>query len=346
MSVEVDVVVVGGGQAGLAVGHHLQRRGRPFVILDRETEVGAVWRRRWDSLRLFTPAGYSHLPGLRFPGPSSASPTKDEMAEYLAGYTRHFALPVELDTTVDSVDRDGDQLRLTAADGRVWRARDVVLATGSHGHPDMPRFAADLAPAITQLHSRDYRRPDQLPDGAVLVVGAGNSGAEIAVDLASAGRDVLLSGRDVGHMPRLGSWTYPLLQALGRPGAALSRRGLAGGGDPLGRIRPGELEAAGVRRVQRTVTARDGLPLLADGSTAQVAAVVWCTGLRADHGVVALPVCDIDGRLVHRRGVTAVPGLYAVGLPYQSSITSHLVGGVGTDARHVVDHLARRHRLP
>lgn len=339
---DVDVVVVGGGQAGLAVGHELRRRARSFVVLDRETEVGAVWRRRWDSLRLFTPAGFTHLPGLALDGPPDASPTKDDLADHLVSYARRFALPIELDTTVASVDRDGDRLRVTAVDGRGWRARDVVLATGAHGEPDVPGFAADLDPGITRLHSGDYRRPAQLPDGAVLVVGAGNSGAEIAVDLAVAGREVQLSGRDVGHMPRLGSRTYPILRALGRPGAVPARRRLRGG-DPLGRIRPGDLESAGVRRAPRTVGVRDGLPVLDDGSTARVAAVVWCTGLRPDDGLVGLPVRDGDGRLRHRRGITGEPGLYVVGRPYQSSITSHLVGGVGTDARYVVDHLMRRH---
>jgi putative flavoprotein involved in K+ transport len=340
--VEIDAVVVGGGQAGLAAGYWMQRRDRSFVVLDRETEVGATWRRRWDSLRLFTPAGFSHLPGLRFPGPADAAPTKDEMADYLIAYARHFALPIESATTVESVDNDGTHLLVTATDGRRWRARDVVLATGAHTRPCLPQFAGELDPAVVQLHSRDYRRPAQLPAGPALVVGAGNSGAEIAADLAAGGREVRLSGRDVGHIPRLGRWTYPLMRLLGRPGAALARRGLRRGAEPLGRIRAGELETAGVRRVPRTVGARDGLPLLDDGSTFPVSAVVWCTGLRPDHRCVRVPVLDEEGRLVHRRGITAWPGLYAVGLPHQSSITSHLVGGVGTDARHVVRHLARR----
>lgn len=342
MTTDVDVVVVGGGQAGLAVGYHLRRRERSFAVLDRETEIGAVWRRRWDSLRLFTPAGFSHLPGLPFPGPPEACPTKDAMADHLVDYARHFALPVELGTTVAAVDRDGGRLHVTTTDGRTRSARGVVLTTGAHGHPHVPAFAGELDPSIVQLHSRDYRRPAQLPAGPVLVVGAGNSGAEIAADLAAPGRPVTLSGRDVGHVPRLGARTYPLMRMLGRPGVALARRGLGSGAEPLGRIRPGDLEALGVGRAPRTTGVRDGLPLLADGSTLPVAAVVWCTGLRPDHRLVGSPACDADGRLVHRRGVTRVPGLYAVGLPNQSSITSHLVGGVGTDARRVVDHLTRR----
>lgn len=338
----IDAVVVGGGQAGLAVGHQLQCHGRSFVVLEREAEIGAAWRHRWDSLRLFTPAGFSRLPGLRFPGPAATAPTKDEMADYLDAYARHFAVPVELATTVESVDQDGDHLLVTATDGRRWRARDVVLATGAHSRPHRPGFADELDPAIVQLHSRDYRRPTQLPAGPVLVIGAGNSGAEIAADLAAGGREVRLSGRDVGHIPQLGPWTYPVMRLLGRPGAALARRGLRGGAEPLGRIRAGELAAAGVHRVPRTVGVRDGSPLHDDGFTSPVSAVVWCTGLRPDFRYVRLPVLDEAGRLVHRRGITAWPGLYAVGLRYQSSITSHLVGGVGTDARRVVRHLIRR----
>lgn len=332
------MVVVGGAQAGLAVGYELARRGRGCVILDAGDAPGESWRRRWDSLRLFTPAGFSHLPGMAFPEPPASSPTKDAMADYLAAYAERFALPVEPRTTVMAVRRDSDALVVTAADGRTWSARDVVVATGAHRCPAVP--APDLAvPVVTSV---DYRRPARLPDGPVLVVGAGNSGAEIAVDIAGSGRPVTLAGRDVGHIPSLGGWTYPLMRALGRPGVALSRRGLRGGAEPLGRIRPGELAAAGVRRVPRMVGTRDGLPLFADGTTAAVRSAVWCTGLRPDHDFLDLPVFDADGRLAHRRGVTAVPGLYVVGLPNQSSITSHLVGGVGADAAFVVRHLTRR----
>ncbi len=339
-------VVIGAGQAGLAVGYHLSRRHRGFVILDAGVELGASWRQRWDSLRLFTPAGFTHLPGMTFPAARAELPTKDAMADYLAAYARRFALPVELGVRVEAVRRDGVDLLVTAVDGRCWRARDVVVATGGHSRSFVPDFADQLDSGIVQLHSCHYRRPGQIPPGPVLVVGAGNSGAEIAVDLAvegGAGRSVRLAGRDVGHLPVLGSWMYPLLRLLGRPGAALSRWRLRGGAEPLGRIRPVDLAAAGIRRLPRVVGVRGGSPLLADRRTVQVSAVVWCTGFRPDYRFLDLPVCDAAGRLVHRRGVvTGEPGLYAVGLPHQSSITSHLVGGVGTDAAYVVDQLSRR----
>lgn len=340
---EVDTVAIGGGQAGLAVGYHLLRRRRgEFVILDAGTEAGASWRQRWDSLRLFTPAGFTHLPGLAFPAAAASLPTKDAMADYLADYAHRFALPVEHRVRVEAVQRDGSNLLVTAAYGRRWRARHVVIATGAHAAPRVPGFAKGLDPATVQVHSLDYRRPAQLPPGPVLVIGAGNSGAEIAVDLA-ADRPVWLAGRDVGHVPPLGGWTYPLLRLLGASGAALAQRRLGKGAEPLGRIIPGDLAAAGIRRLPRVVGTRDGSPLLAGGRTVEVSAVVWCTGLRPDHRFIHLPAVSPAGRLGHRRGVvTGEPGLYVVGLPYQSSITSHLVGGVGTDAGYVVDQLSRR----
>ena len=343
----VNTVVIGGGQAGLATAQQLRRRGCDFVILDAGHEVGASWRQRWDSLRLFTPAGFSHLPGMAFPGARVEYPTKDAMADYLSSYADHFGLPIELDTRVEQVRRDDRDLLVTAADGRRWCARNAVVATSAHSRPVVPVIATALSPQITQLHSSAYRHPDQLPDGPVLVVGAGNSGAEIALDLTGtttggSERLVYLAGRDVGHIPPLGTWTYPLMQALGRAGTALSERGLRGGAEPLGRVRPGALEAAGIHRLPRVAGALGGRPLTDDGITVDVDAVIWCTGLRPDHRFLQLPVFDTSGRLVHHRGVTAEPGLYVVGMPHQSSITSHLVGGVGKDAAHVVNHLVRR----
>jgi putative flavoprotein involved in K+ transport len=342
----VNTVVIGAGQAGLAMGFHLLPHNREFVILDAGDEVGLSWRRRWDSLRLFTPAGFSHLPGMRFPAERHESPTKDAMANYLRSYAEHFRLPLELGTHVESVRRNGSKWSVTASDGRHWYARNVVVATSAHSEPFIPQFSSGLDPTIMQLHSSDYQRPNQLPAGAVLVVGAGNSGAEIALDLTTPAvdgpvREIYLSGWDVGHIPPLGTWTYPVMQLLGRAGSVLSKRGLRGGAEPLGRIRRGELEAAGLERLPRMVGTRKGLPVTADGGIIQVDAVVWCTGYQTDHRFLHLP--ETAGRnLTHRRGVTSSFGLYVLGMPNQSSITSHLVGGVGKDAAYIAKHLSRR----
>jgi putative flavoprotein involved in K+ transport len=343
--VEVGTVVVGAGQAGLATGYHLARRSQDFVVIEASDRVGASWRQRWDSLQLFTPAGFTRLPGMPFPADPDEYPGKDAVADYLESYARHFALPVELGSPVTDVRRSAEHFLVTVG-GRSRRARNVVLAPGAHGTPYVPAAAQQLDPGIVQLHSRDYRRPGQLAPGPVLVVGAGNSGAEIALDVArdpAVRRPVSLAGRDVGVTPQLGRRTFPLFQRLGRPGAFLVRRALRGGADPLGRVRPADFAAAGVERLPRVAGARDGLPLLDDGRTVQPATVVWCTGLRPDLGWLHLDVFDAAGRLRHRGGVVPdEPGLYAVGLPYQRSITSHLVGGVGADARRVVDHLGAR----
>ncbi|MDQ3611258.1 MAG: NAD(P)/FAD-dependent oxidoreductase [Actinomycetota bacterium] len=338
----VGTVVIGAGQAGLAAGYHLAHRGQDFVILDAADAVGATWRRQWDSLRLFTPAGFTSLPSLPFPADPREHPGKDAVADYLVAYAEHFRLPVVLRARVEAVFRAGTEFQVVTERGS-WRTPDVILATGAHDTPAVPGFAGRLNAGIVQLHTRDYRRPDQLPPGPVLVVGAGNSGAEIALELATdstAERSVHLAGRDVGHIPDLGPRTFPLLQRLGRVGAVLAQKGLRGGGDPLGRIRPSQLEAAGVLRQPRVTGVRDGRPLLADDRTLAVASVVWCTGFRPHYGWLQLDVLDTTGRLRHRGGIVhGEPGLYAVGLPYQRSVTSHLVGGVGADARYVVDHL-------
>jgi putative flavoprotein involved in K+ transport len=343
----IETVVIGAGQAGLATAFHLQRHAPNFVVLDAANEVGDSWRNRWDSLCLFTPAGFSHLPGLGFPAPRREPPTKDAMADYLRNYAKRFRIPVELGTRVEAVHRNGTDLLVTAGRQR-WRARNVVLATSAHSRPFVPDAASGIDPQIIQLHSINYRRPAQLPAGAtVLVVGAGNSGAEIALDLSrEAGtgspRRVFLAGRSVGHIPQLGAWAYPLMQLLGRAGSAISRRGLRGGAEPLGRIRPGTLEAAGITRLPRVSGTRNGLPMTDGGKSIDVDAVVWCTGFNPDYRFVQLPVFDTHGHLRQTRGVTDEPGLYTVGVPHQSSITSHLVGGVGKDAAYIVKHLTRR----
>lgn len=345
--IEIETVIIGGGQAGLAAGYHLARHNREFVILDAAARTGDSWRNRWDSLRLFTPAGYSCLPGMPFPARREAFATKDEMADYLADYAARYRLPIEHGVRVECLDHEGARF-LVAADGRRWSARNVIVATGAHTTPRIPPFAAELDTSIVQLSSVDYRNPRQLPAGRLLVVGAGNSGAEIALDLATRssdnGRQVFLAGRDVGYVPdvALRNWVYPLTRVAGGWGAKLVRRRLGGAADPLGRVRPGELAKAGIVRLGRVRGVRGGQPLLADGDTVEATAVVWCTGMQPDYSWIQLPLCDDSGSPLHRRGVTGVPGLYVLGLPYQSRITSHLVGGAGPDARDVVDHLLAR----
>ena len=346
-----ETVIVGGGQAGLATGYHLARLGRSFVILDAGARVGDPWRGRWDSLRLYTPARYSGLPGWPFPGEPFHYPARDEVADYLEAYAARFELPVRPGVRVDRLSRQGDRFLVAAGDRR-FEAANVVVAAGAYHHPRVPGFAAELDPAIRQLHSSAYRRPDQLRDGGVLVVGAGNSGAEIALEL-SASHPIWLSGRHPGNEPaRAGSrfdrvatpaiwFAFSRVLSVDNPVGRRLRPKLLTAAAPLARVRRRDLAAAGVERVPRTAGTRDGLPLLEDGRVLEVANVVWCTGFRHDFGWIDLPVFDDDGEPRHDRGVVAdQPGLYFVGLFFLSSVTSALVGGVGRDAGHVAAKLA------
>jgi putative flavoprotein involved in K+ transport len=349
-----ETVIVGGGQAGLAVGYHLARRGRPFVILDANQRIGDTWRGRWDSLRLFTPARYDGLPGMPFPAPAWSFPTKDEVAGYLEAYATRFALPVRFGVRVDRLSRDGERYAVAAGERR-FQADHVVVASGAYQRPRIPAFAAGLDPGILQLDPNRYRDPSELPGGGVLVVGAGNSGAEIAFEVSRT-HPTSLSGPNTGHIPvRPGSrwdrlvtppfwWFASRVLTVQTPiGRKLRPKALTTTA-PLERVRPKELAAAGVERVPRTVGVRDGSPLLEDGRVMDVATVLWCTGFRPDFAWVDLPVFDQDGAPAHHRGVVgSQPGLYFLGLWFLSAFTSSLLGGVGSDADHIARQITSRH---
>lgn len=350
---EIDTVVVGGGQAGLAVGYHLAQRGVPFVILDSHPRIGDTWRNRWDSLRLFTTARYNGLPGLPFPGPPTAYPTKDEAADYLEAYAEQFDLPVRSGVTVDRLTRAGDRYHLTCGDHSML-ADNVVVASGPYHRPRVPRFADELDGGIVQLHSREYRNPSQLQDGGVLVVGAANSGAEIAIEVAGR-QPTWLSGRDPGQEPtRAGTLPDRILMPLiwfaatrvltvNTPMGRKVRdqfldppRGI-----PLGRVRRKDFEVAGVERVPRTSGVRDGYPQLEDGKVLDVSNVIWCTGFNPGFDWIDIQLPTRNGVPIHDRGVArSSPGLYLVGLLFQHSLSSALLGGVGRDAEYIVGHLA------
>ncbi|WP_116947049.1 flavin-containing monooxygenase [Jiangella endophytica] len=353
MDQHIETIVVGGGQAGLSTGYHLARRGRPFLILDDRTRTGDNWRRHWETLRLYSPARYDGLPGMRFPGPGHAFPTKDQVADYLEAYADRFELPVQHGVRVEALTSgNGDGYVLDCGDRR-FTADNVVVATGTFGTQGyVPPFARELDPDITQLHSSQYRRPDQLRPGPVLVVGASHSGADIAFEAARE-HHTILSGRTNGQIPvplesRRARMAFPVLWFLARhvftlrtPIGRKMRPEVRTHGGPLLRVQADDLAAAGVERVtERVAGVRDGKPVLDDGRVLDVATVVWCTGFRQDFGWIRLPVLGDDGWPLEERGVVpSSPGLYFTGLSFQSAFSSMLVGGAGTDAEHVVRHL-------
>jgi putative flavoprotein involved in K+ transport len=350
-----DTVVVGAGQAGLAVGYHLRRQGRSFVVLDGGDRVGDSWRRRWDSLRLYSPAFRDALPGMDFPAARTHYPTKDEMGDYLEAYASRFELPVVAGARVDSLERQDGRYIVSAGDEQL-AADNVVVATGVFQRPHVPDFAGDLDPSITQLHSSDYRNLAQLQEGPVLVVGASHSGSDVAFEAASA-HEVVLAGRDTGQIPvpiesRRGRFFFRGLFLVGSrlltvdtPVGRKARPHVRHGGGPLLRYRRRELRAAGVERVlSRVVGAENGKPVLDDGRVLDVRNVVWCTGYRPDYSWIRFPVeIGEDGFPVQYRGVAKDnPGLYFAGLPFLHSFASMLIGGTARDAAMVAEQIASR----
>ncbi len=345
-----ETIVIGGGQAGLAVGHHLAVRDVDFVILSDESRVGDNWRRRWDSLRLFTPARYSGLPGMHFPAPPGHLADKDEVADFLERYAERFDLPLRLRSRVHRLAWDGERYTVSLDDGSArLEAENVIVATGAFRTPRLPAAATRLSSDIHQLHSSGYRNPFVLPKGAALVVGAGNSGAQIALELARD-RKVWLAGRDTGHLPRaiLGrdvfDWIWPVMKRATldtRIGGRLLARARTGG-DALIGIPERELAHAGVVRVGRLDDERGGLPVCG-GAVLEPQVIVWCTGFVPDYSWIDLPVFGPDGYPRHRRGVVAAaPGLFFLGLRFQHRMTSSLIGGVGDDAAFIAEQVARR----
>jgi putative flavoprotein involved in K+ transport len=348
-----EVIVIGGGQAGLAMGYQLSKRGIPFVILDAHDRIGDSWRSRWDSLRLFTPARYDGLDGMPFPAPAFSFPTKNEMADYLASYARNFRLPVRSGTRVNHLSRRNGGFEVVTNRGTL-EANQVVVAMSTYQTPRVPGFAKELDPVITQLTSYEYRNPSTLPKGVVLVVGAANSGAEIALDVSRSHR-VILAGRDVGQIPfriesRLARALVPVIfrvvfhriLTIRTPMGRKARTRMLTAGAPLIRSKREDLTAAGIERVGRVAGVRDGKPVLDDGRVLDVSSVIWCTGL--DPGFSWIDI-DVHGEIEprHDGGVARdVPGLYFLGLMFLYAGSSTMVHGVSRDASRIADVIARR----
>jgi putative flavoprotein involved in K+ transport len=342
-----DVAVVGGGQAGLALGYFLARQDRSFLILEREHDVAAAWRDRWDSLQLFTPRRFDSLPGLEFPGDPDGYPTRDEVIAYLKGYATHFDLPIRLGTPARRLGRDRERFVIELDDGGIT-ADQVVIATGPFQEPRVPAFADGLGAQVRQMHSTAYRRPDDLPAGRILVVGGGNTGYQIAHELAATHETHIAVGTRQPALPQrlFGRDLFFYLTKTGliyksvetRLGQRMSQKETLVGRLPkiakrLGVISHGRAtDAAG-----RTVTFADGGQLEVDG-------VVWATGFRYEHRWIDLPITDAHGRVKHRRGVTEIPGLYTLGLQWQYTRGSALLGFVQHDAAYLASQIAGRSR--
>lgn len=349
----VQVAVIGGAQAGLATGYFLRKAGLSFAILDANTRIGDSWRKRWDSLRLFSPARYSSLPGMKLSIHPRDWPTKNQMGDYLEAYAGHFALPVHSGARVSRLTRTEGGFLVEYGNRRLL-AEQVIVAMGNYQLPRIPVFANDLAPEIVQLHSSGYRNQQQLAEGSVLVVGAANSGSEIALESARS-RPTWLAGNLPPVVPfrieTLGAryLFVDLVRFLGHHiltidtpiGRKLRPKALHAA-TPLVRVKPEDLEARGVKRIGKVAGVRDGQPVLESGEVIRPRNIIWCTGYSADHSWIELPIFDDIGDPLHQAGVSIEPGLYFVGLHFQYGMTSGLINGVARDAERIVNAVAKR----
>jgi putative flavoprotein involved in K+ transport len=345
MTARREVVVIGGGQAGLAIGRLLADQGRDFVILEAAPVPAATWRERWDSLVLFTPVRYDSLPGRPFPGDPDRYPARDEVVAYLEDYARD--LPVELDSRVTAVRQTGDGYIVELGD-RSYETDQVVVATGPFQRPAVPAIAARLNAEVVQLHSTRYRNPDALPTGRILVVGGGNTGFQIADELAASREVHLAIGSRQTPLPQrvLGRDLFRFLEALGlmrksvdtRLGARLRHRETLIGSSPRA------IRRRGVRVHLRAVDAAGTEFTFSDGERLTVDAVIWATGFKADHSWIDVPVFDEGGQAQHRRGVTSAPGLFFLGMQWQHTRGSALLGWVKDDAQYIAEQIAAHQR--
>jgi len=342
----LDTIIIGGGQAGLAMGYFMKGQQRQFLILDACQRTGDSWRQRWDSLRVFTPAKYDGLPGAPFPADRLSFPTKDEVADYLEWYAAEFELPVSHGIRVERLWREGDRYVATA-NGHRWEARNVVVATGSTQTPEVPGFAAELAPSVQQLHSSQYRNPQQLQEGPVLVVGLGNSGAEIGLEVSRT-RPALVAGKPTGEIPvkhgkAAARYAFPVVRFLGLHvlslGSPIGRKvapAMKAHAEPLIRTKTKDLVAAGVHVVPRVAGVAGGMPLLADGTRLEVSNVVWCTGFREDFSWIDPALLDGGAMPRHWRGVALdSAGLFFLGQRFLYAEVSDTLPGLGRDARYL-----------
>jgi putative flavoprotein involved in K+ transport len=347
MAEHAEVIVIGGGQAGLTAGYYLSQARIPFLILDAEARAGDSWRRRWDSLELFTAARYSALPGLSFPGDPEHYPGKDAVADYLENYARTLELPIRHDSRVTSLERSDGGYRAATGSGE-YQAAQVIISAGAYQRPRVPPLSEKLGSEVSQLHSADYRNPGQLPGREVLVVGAANSGAQIAEDLAATHRVHLSQGARIPRMPRrlLGKSVHFYGDHLGLIAASLdSWRGRTQRGDLLIGTSMRRLQRRhGVHLRPRAAGARERTVSFEDGSELEVGTVIWATGFRSDYSWIHAPVLDAQGAPIHRRGVTGSPGLFLLGMKNQYSRGSSLIGWVRHDAAFIVEQVGTRGR--
>jgi putative flavoprotein involved in K+ transport len=320
----LDILIIGAGQAGLAAGYYLRQTPYRFQLVESHSRIGESWRQRYDSLVLFTPRTYSALPGRALSGEREGYPTKDELADYLEDYARHFALPVVVSTSVQRLERTAVGFRAYTTDGADVASRAVVIATGGYQQPKIPALARQFAADVAQLSPASYKNPSQIAPGTVLVVGDGATGRQLALELAASHRVVLATGQPREPSPDrlLGKSLFWWMDKFGllrvSRETALGQRMMRQESFPGPHLRLARLRRQGITVVGRLTQADGRRATFATGERVAIDAVVWATGYKDQTDWVAIPkALDTRGQFVHRRGVSPVPGLFFVGRPWQ-----------------------------
>ncbi|OKL37937.1 flavin-containing monooxygenase [Domibacillus mangrovi] len=342
-----QTIIIGAGQAGLAMGYYLKEMNQSFLILDKNQEIGDEWRNRYDSLVLFTPRMYSSLPGLSLTGDPQGFPMKDEIANYLEYYSNHFELPVQLRTEVLVVRKEMDHFFIKTED-REYKAENIVVASGPFQKPNIPLFAKSLSSDVLQIHSSQYKNPQQLRSGNVLVVGGGNSGAQIAVELSNERKTYLSISQKIKFFPlEIGNksifWWFDKAGILKAPRHSWIAKKIQASGDPIfGSELKGALASQAVVQKSRAVDGEDTKIRFQDQSMLEVHNIVWSTGFVWDYSWLEVNgVLNYEGRPIHKRGITQTSGLYFLGLPWQYRRGSTLLQGVGEDAKYIAEHIQK-----
>lgn len=340
-----EAIVIGAGQAGLSVGYYLKQLKKDFVILDKGQEVGESWINRYDSLVLFTPRMYDALPGLPLEGEPHDFPTKNEIVSYLKQYVDKFSLPIKFQTEVLKVTQK-DTIFYIETDQGVFQSKNLIIATGAFQSPKIPLFSKNLSKDIHQLHSSQYRNPEQLRDGNVLVVGGGNSGAQIAVELSQVKETYLAISKKLSFLPLVLNkksifWWFDKFGILKASSSSFLGKAIQRKGDPIfGYELKNAVKRKDVYIKPKVVEGVHNKITFKDSSTLQVDNIIWATGFDSNYTWLNMKeVFNEEGEIVQYRGVTKVKGLYFIGLPWQYRRGSSLLQGVGYDAKYIVEYL-------
>lgn len=340
-----ETIVIGAGQAGLAVGYYLKQQKQSFLILDKAKEVGESWINRYDSLVLFTPRMYDALPGLSFEGEAHGFPTKQEIVRYLKQYASVFDLPLQFQTEVNKVQQKQDVFYIETNQG-VLQSKNLILATGAFQSPRVPVFSKELSGDINQLHSSQYKNPSQLKEGNVLVVGGGNSGSQIAVELSKKKDTYLAISKKLSFLPlvflnKSMYWWLDQFGILKVSSNSFIGKVIQKKGDPIFGF---ELRKA-IKRKEvfvkpRVVKGVHEEIIFKDLTTLKVDNIIWATGFDLKFPWLKIKEAfNEQGKVIHNRGISNIKGLYYIGLPWQYRRGSSILQGVGHDAEYIVKHL-------